>query len=261
MSGGSRHDRSAQLALMDAMVFFLVAVMVSTVLLHYSALGQESKVADHGQGNADPSAVLEALIHSSIGLDLTVYVDTPRHISPYVEVGQCLLLEAEGLLDGASADSFDPVNDAVRGILEGICSPVLEPYLSVWSITDSVPEVLVLIPEGESVSEQKYGASVELRNTGERMLLVQLLLCPSTLPELVDVLGGDFDLRSGVGTSPPELDPCDGHHDEHQNERHVKVGLVVVPDIDQDHGRRCDVQDVEQVDLPGVRDLDGGGVA
>jgi hypothetical protein len=246
---------------MDAMVFFLVAVTVSTVLLYLSAPRPETLVEDHGQGGADPSEVLETLIHSSIGCDLTVLLDVPRHVSSHTEIGQCLLLEAEGLLAGESASSFDPVNNAVWTILEGICSPVLDPFLSVWSITDSAPEALIMIPGSEPASDQKFGATVELRNTGERTLTIQLLLCPPSLPELVDVLVGDLDLRTGECAPPPELDPRDDHHDEDQNERQVQVGPVVLPDIGQDHGRRSEVQDVEQVSLPGVRYFDGGGVA
>src|SRR4030042_683868 len=105
MSGDRRRDRSGQLALMDASVFFIVAVVVSTVLLYYSALGRESEVANHGEGSADPCAVLEALIHSSMGRDLTVHLDIPRHVSSHTEVGQCLLLEAEELLTGTPASS------------------------------------------------------------------------------------------------------------------------------------------------------------
>jgi hypothetical protein len=261
LSGGSRQDRSGQLALMDAIVFFFVAATVSTVLLYLSAPGPETMVEDHGQGSADPSAVLEALIHSSIGCDLTIPVDVPRHLSRHTDIGQCLLLEAEGLIAGESASSFDRLNDAVGMILKGICSPVLDPYLSVWSTTDSESEALILIPGSEPASDQKYGATAELRNTRDRTLTVQLLLCPPSLPELVDVLVGDLDLRLGECAPPPELDPSDGHHYEDQNERQVKVESVVLPDIDQDHGRSHEVQYIEQVCPPGVRDFDGGGVA
>jgi hypothetical protein len=229
---------------MDALVFFLIATLVSTVLLYYSALGRDPETADHGQGSADPRAVLEALIHSSIGRDLTVDLDFPRHLSGHTEVGQCLLLEAEGVLDGASVTVFDQVNEVVETILEGISSPVFEPYLSVWSITDDRSEALILIPKNEPASDQRYGASVELRNTDDGTLMVQLLLCPPALPELVAVLGGDLDLRTGVGSSSPELDPCDGHHDEHNNEGCIQVAFVVIPDVHQEHGRGDDVQDV-----------------
>ncbi len=246
---------------MDAVVFFLVAVLVSTILLCYSSLGPESEGTDHGKGSADPEAVLYALMRSSIGHDLTVQLDIPRHVSGRTDVGQCLILEAEGLLAGIPSIAFAPINDVVGKILSGICSPVYEPYLSLWIISDTVSEALARIPEGEPTSEQRYGASVEMRNTGTEVLLVQLLLCPPSLPELVHVLGGDLDLRAGVSAPSPELDPGDGHHYEYQNERRVQPQLVVAPDIDQEHGRGDDIEDVEQVGLPGVRDLDGGGIA
>jgi len=200
---------------MDALVFFLVAVTVSSALLFYSAPGQEAGVAEHGQGTADPGDVLQALMHSSIGCEMTVYVEIPRHVSGEMEVSQCLLLEAETVLAGVPRSAFDEVEDAVAAILDSICSQVFDPHLSVWLFTAVVSKELISIPENEPVSSQKFGASAELSNTGDEILLAQLLLCPPAFPELVDVVSCDLDLCSGIFASSPELNPRDGHHDEY----------------------------------------------
>jgi hypothetical protein len=206
---------------MDALVFFLVAVTVSSVLLYYSGKGPGAEIANHGQGSADPGEVLESLLHSSIGCDTMVNVDIPRHVSSRTGVDQCLLLEAQSILDGWPAHAFDPVNKAIWSILKNISAPVLEPSLSVWWLMDDRSELLIVIPESEPSSDQRFGASVELANTGEETQVVQLLLCPPAPSEIIDVLSCDPHLRAGVCASSAELYPSDGHHDEHEDECHV----------------------------------------
>jgi hypothetical protein len=205
--GDRARSESGQLALMDALVFFLVAVTISSVILYYSAPGESHDAPDHGQGQGDPHEVLETILHSSIGSEIVVLTDVPRHISSDTDVSQCLLLEAEAVLDGMSIDAFGPLNDAVKAILESVCSPMYESMLRVYSSSDAGLSPIVSIPDVGLDSSQQYGASMELTHDEEKDLHVQLILSPAAFSEVVDVMVSELHLSSSVLSSPPELQP------------------------------------------------------
>lgn len=207
MSGGRGPDKSGQLALMDSLVFFVVAVTISSILLYYSAPRESYDAPDHGQGQGDPNEVLETILHSSIGSEILVLADIPRHISSDTETSQCLLLEAEAVLDGMSINAFGSLNDAIAVILESVCNPIYEPLLRVCSCTDAGLVPIVSIPEAGSDCGQQYGASMDLTRDEEKEMMVQLVLCPATSSEVIDVLMGDLNLGSSVVSSSPELQP------------------------------------------------------
>jgi hypothetical protein len=253
--------RSGQLALMDALVFFMVAVTISSVLLFYFSGNRGMSVPDHGPGSADPNEVLESLLHSSIGIDETVNLGVERHLSSRTSVDQCLLIEAEAILDGQPRSAFRSIEEAIWSILERLCTPVFAPYLSVWWMGEDFSEAVIRIPSNPPASDQAFGACVELVNSGVEILLAQLLLCPSALPEVIDVLSGHLDLCAGICTSPAELVPRDGHHHEYENECQVEVVPLICQGVDKQDCWRKDVQEVQRVSHPSVWYLDRSGIA
>jgi hypothetical protein len=169
---------------MDAMVFFLVSVVISGALLYYSSLGTAVELRDHGQGQADPHELLENLLRSSIGTGIVVPLDVPRHISGDTDIGQCLLLEAEAVLDGMRVEAFDPLNEAIGSALISICSPMYSPHLAVLSSGNAGAVSLISILGPPQKTSQIYASVAHLTNDEEKDLLVQLLLCPSSFPEV-----------------------------------------------------------------------------
>ncbi len=183
MYGRRCSGENGQLALMDSLVFFLVAVTVSGLLLFYSSLSP-SETIDHGQGTADPSAVLESFLHSSIGSEIVVSLDPPRYISFDTDIGQCLLLEAEAILDGVKVEAFLELNLAAEDALSNITSPACEPYLAVLSSGENESSEVFCLAGPAPMSGQRYSATADLSSDGEKSLFVQLILCPSALPEV-----------------------------------------------------------------------------
>jgi hypothetical protein len=184
LSGARRIGQSGQLALMDALVFFMVAMAISSILLYYSSSGITGTQDDHGQGMSDPHEILGVLLRSSIGREITVSQDVPRHISWDNEVSVCLLLEAEAIVDGMPPEAFDELNDAVLDLLRSLCNPVYEPFLSVMAVEDSGTARIVSIPGVPVQSNQMYAATMDLVQDEEKSLLAQLVLRPAALPEV-----------------------------------------------------------------------------
>lgn len=200
-------DKSGQLALMDAVVFFLVATTISGVVLYYSSLDTPSTPQDHGQGQADPHEILETLLRSFIGTDIIVHLDIPRHISWDTDIGQCLLLEAEAILDGMMVEPFRSLNEAIRDAIYSICSPMYTPFLAVLSSEDAGSEPLISIPGPAEESSQRFASVMQLSHDEEKNLLVQLLLCPSALAEVVRTVMSDLHLCASVLAPPAEFQP------------------------------------------------------
>ena len=198
---------SGQLALMDALAFFLVATTVSSVLLYYSSSMPIEAPPDHGHGMSDPLEVLETLLHSTLDIEILVDLDIPRYIQCGTEIDQCLLLEAEAILDGMAPEAFSQLNLAVSSLLEAISNPVYEPFLVILASSDAGAVTVLSIPGTPHESPQRYSASTDLVHDEEKDLVVQLSLCPAALSEFSDVLLSDLDLRARVLSPPPQLDP------------------------------------------------------
>lgn len=184
MFGIRKTAELGQLALMDALVFFLVATVISSVVLFYSGPANEPPIAEHGQGRSDPDEVLKTVLHASIGDEIVVAVESQRHISKSTEIGQCLLIESGMLIEGAPVSAFGSLNAAVQSILEEVCSPFYEPRMTISELSDAGASQLISIPSETITCENQFGSSVELSLSDGTILLIQLVLAPAALAEV-----------------------------------------------------------------------------
>ena len=188
---------------MDSIVFFIAAVIISSILLYYSSNVNTMQPQDHGSGTSDPQKVIETLLRSSVGRDVVVELDAPRHIACDTEVGQCLLLEAEALLDGMEIEAFDNLNLAILDDLCAICNPMHDPFLVIYASDDSDATCLLDIPGAPPDVQTRYAASMDLVQDEEKNLAVQLILCPAAPSEVVDVMVSQLDLCASVLPASP----------------------------------------------------------
>lgn len=207
MSGDDSRDDAAQLAVMDAVVFFAVAMVISSLFLYYANLGEEIKAPEHGSGSADPDAVLGAVLHASVGSNIFVPMDAPRHIPADTEVCRCLLLESEQIIGGTPVEAFGELNCAVSWILDRTCNPVFSSCLSVFLLGGSVPEMLFSIGSGGGPSSQRFNSCAEFSLAGGEEVLVQLCLAPALLAEIRNVSNGQLDLGACKIATSSNLDP------------------------------------------------------
>jgi hypothetical protein len=217
---------------MDALIFFMAATAISSVALYYSALVPQEMIADHGSGRSNPDQVLGTVLHSSIGVEIAVDGGTLRHISPDTEVGQCLLLESELIIQGVSDGSFAQLNEQIEIILLSVCGPFYGHCLTVWATAEDECVAIFAVSGGTASSENVFASSSRLYVRPELEIVVQLVLAPSLLPEVLQVPRGHLDLLAGIVPSPSELYPGDDHHGDCQGDSVVQILPIVTHQID-----------------------------
>lgn len=174
-----------QLALMDAIVFFVIAMTISCVLFYYADLENSVPRCPSPGGQADPSEILPVFLHSSIGREIVLELDRTVHVSRESEVSICLELELDAISDGEDEDAFGPLNDQFVSILEAVCNPVYQPYLVCLQMTTGSPETILSLPGQVPQAATTYAASVEFPGSDGRQFLVILVLVPASLLEVL----------------------------------------------------------------------------
>lgn len=186
MSGRLDRRCEAQLAVLDAVVFFIAAMAISTVLMSYVRTGVDQSLDDKG-GRSDPAEVLQAFMRASIGERVTLQIDTQVCIEPSEDVASCLAAEIAALRQGVAPEVFANLDSLMERILRSVSSPALEPHLLVLEPGDPSPKTLLTLGGVPGRGECSYASSCTLGMQGGAECLVELVLCPPAPPELVDV--------------------------------------------------------------------------
>jgi hypothetical protein len=162
---------------MDAMVFFAVAIVASSVVLSYADESPLDPLGDW-QAGGDPEGVLRVFLRASIGVDVPLWEGLV--ISDRELVADCLLAEAVSLVEGRNASCFDGLNSALLTMLEALASPGFEPHLKVLDMAEGGTEVFV-VEETAVSGDTLMSASQELPAVASSDCLVVLVLAPSLL--------------------------------------------------------------------------------
>lgn len=185
MCGLPRSDDGAQLALLDAMVFFAVsslicATMVSSVL---SQADQESVAVIEG---ADPSETLRVFLVASVGEKL-VLEDMGLWLSGREQFAEALLTVAELVRTGAPAESAAPLMSCCGAVLARLCGPAYAPALQVHC--EEPVGWTVLLSTGGSWDDNTDSVSAcqDFTGRGGARIVISLALSPALLPHLVVV--------------------------------------------------------------------------
>lgn len=177
-----------QLALMDAMVFFTVMLLICSLQL---SMCRERGVCDDMHldlaGRCDPDSVLPVLLKASIGVRCVVSLGSPLEVLAYTTVAECIAAEAVAVLRGASFDQFDVLNEVILGIAANISHPLLVPHIVLYHECDDDMTVLLRIERRPPSSEDLIVACCGLPEGGDVRLTVSFQLEPALLLEGVDV--------------------------------------------------------------------------
>lgn len=180
MSGRQRSPTSGQLALMDALVFFAVALLISSIVVSQAHLEGQNRGSplDAGPG-FDAASVLGVLMRTSIGESIWLNTSKPTLVHFTTAVGECLAVEAAALLSGATVVAFDEMNDAILRIAVGLVSPFVVPH--VWLMRDLAGSWtrLAAIEEAAPSAGDRYAASFDLPAVGDIGCAVALVLEPA----------------------------------------------------------------------------------
>ena len=178
---GERHI-DAQLALMDSIVFFLAAMVVSAVL--FSTVRQDADRELSGVSWFDAESALDAILRCSLGTDTNVVAGgEPVTIPSRTEIGECLLLEAHFIAEGDVRTDFVDLELEVSQVLKAVCPPCSEIQLVVSELRNGTPEKLFYIPWDWTETGLVSAATAELAGTDGGTFLVQLRSAPAAAPE------------------------------------------------------------------------------
>lgn len=194
MHGRSRSSRSGQLALMDAVVFFVIAMAISSMLFYYAGAEAVQTPSRMRDGQSDPGAILRVFLRASLGEEVVLDLGREIHVSADSEIAECLKTEFDALVAGTDLGSFNPLHDRLVQILEAICNPVLEPYLVAIRLLDKGSQRIFTLPSELPDSDTRYASSTELPGYEASSYLLTLILVPASLPEILPVGAGYLDL-------------------------------------------------------------------
>jgi len=184
--GKDRHEAVGQLALLDAMVFFLVATTMSAALWCHADLRRAGGDAARAGPTPATGDILSSFLRASICRGLVVRCPEELAIRPDTPISACIMYEAEGLLRGADPSCFAELNQVLDDVLVAVAGTLWHPCLSVYLMDEQAPAELLTFPPATPEGPTAYSASAAIP-CSSGVLLVTLVLTPSSLPELAEV--------------------------------------------------------------------------
>ena len=177
---------TGQLALMDALVFLAVALLVSSLMLRQVEGPAEPSVTDlEDTMPHSTTEVLAVVMESSLGDRVAVDLWDRFVIPADTSFAECLLLEATAVMAGADASSFEEVEARIQGVVDSLLGPSLRGHLLVV-VSEQVETAVVVIEHRPVESMQVSAASQVLSDDGTRVV-VRLLVEPALRLEPLDV--------------------------------------------------------------------------
>ncbi len=178
MCGSLRSDERAQLALMDAMVFFAVSMVICGTLMSYVV----SNAGDHYEAvgtGADTDESLAVFLESSLGEGF-VLDGLGLELTGREQLGETLLLISAMVLQGHPSEVFEPVLLHIEEVLVRVCDPCAA--LLRVSLAEGVEWVTVMeIGQEPAENADTDSASQNLGMCEGAPVMVTLILCPALL--------------------------------------------------------------------------------
>jgi hypothetical protein len=183
---GDRSDReSGQLALLDALVFFSIAMLVSGVMISYVESSSRDTTSGVRGPSVDIAEVLSVVMKASIGREVEVLPGL--EISGYESVAECLSAELHALSANIEPGVFDCLNEAIGEMIDTLSGPLFDWHILVVHPLGRSSEPCLAMPGPCVPCGLAYAASTELPCNDGVLYTVILILEPATLPELVQV--------------------------------------------------------------------------
>jgi hypothetical protein len=177
----------AQLAVMDAIIFFIGAVLVSNILISYVPSIHSSSQGDLIGGDTDPAEVLRTFLATCLCESVVVDLGQPFYMDDRTTAAESLAIELAALETGHDGCRFDLLNALLHEMLRAACNPALEPYLLVIDPDHDSSGPVLLIPHVPDTTDNAYASSTEIPGPGTTTYVVELVLCPPLLPELIEI--------------------------------------------------------------------------
>jgi hypothetical protein len=188
--GRSRNARDGQLALLDAMMFFAIAMLVTDVCFSYFGQTSASGLDRPGIERCDPGTILGVFLEASLGRSIAIPSSPEAELDGKDQVSDCLLVEMECVESCGDPLVFASLNQLFLEILLEICPPGMSPLLVSYSAARFIDEPVLVVSDPGWASYERAdvrAASATMSSSEQHAYLVVLKLAPATLPELIDI--------------------------------------------------------------------------
>ena len=179
MSGRPPRDERAQLALLDAMVFFAISMVICGVMVSYAVPG--GSIDDGSFGSARADNLLAVYLGASLGDGVALGV-AGFEFTGDERLGEVLFLLSALVLDGVPLEGFEPLLSHCSSVLSALSEP-WSPFLRV--ISDDGEGGVTIISMGCEPGDGHDSESAS-QNLGEydgSSLTATLFLSPALLVE------------------------------------------------------------------------------
>jgi len=169
--------------LLDAMVFFAIALLVSSMLV--SQARQETRPGSTGGEEAYVDSVLLAFLGASVGSSVRLMLEEPVEIESCEKIGDCLMAELHSLRDGHSTEDFEPLNAILTAVLVSIVEKPFLFSLSAYEVSGSGATLMIQLQNTEDpTGETAYASSTNVVDDDGALFVIVLQLRPAALPEV-----------------------------------------------------------------------------
>lgn len=256
MSGAAENSSDGQLALLDAVVFFVIAIAISAFSWCQTDLRGEMSVNMTRTQAPRTTEMLSAFLKASISTSVVLELPERIVVRADVLVSECVAFEAFRTLDGCPDMVFAPLNRILESVLRALSGTSWEYYFEVWHVSDRAVSVVFALPCVHPSVATSYSAS-SLLPSDRTDLLVVLVLTPAASPGLRHIAGGHLDFRPGICQTSSDFDPREHYHESQCDDCGIEVVPVVLGDVHHYQRRRNHIEDIERIRHPCVRNLDG----
>ena len=174
-----KRDDGAQLALMDAMVFFTVCAMICATMVSYASLQTGGEVGPL-EDPPDIDRMLEVLLDASLG-DRIVIGGAGLELTGSEDVSEAVLMVSSLVLAGSTEEVFSEVLLRIESILCAVCAPWMHEMSILFLSLDGWAQLLDIGTDMEDATDV-WCASQNMGSCRGVPLLLTLALSPALLP-------------------------------------------------------------------------------
>ncbi len=175
-------DSHAQLALLDAIVFFTVILALCSSMVAYVEIFETYRLDECGINAVDASELLSVFLRTSIGASVQVASGTDIEMTGRESMADILMVICDAKLSGVDESFFAPLPSMILETLVLVSPSYIEPHLVILDLTSS-PNSEMLVLENSPCREADTSAASQMMMDPEgRSFLLVLVLEPALGP-------------------------------------------------------------------------------
>ncbi len=179
MHGRLKRDSRAQLALLDALVFFTVILALCGSMVAYVKMCETSRIDDCGIESVDVSELLSVFLHASIGASVEIATNTAIEMTGKESMADILMVICDAKLSGTNESFFAPLPTMILEALVRACPSNIEPHLVVLDLTVNPTSEILVLENGPCCEADTSAASQKMLGHDGILLLLVLVLEPA----------------------------------------------------------------------------------